>query len=148
MLILLGVLLGAGISRGGDSNPAASKQDEAYRRLVIGIWQDDYQGKRTMTIREDGTATMVVELRGMKATLFASRLEFEMKWSIENGRLKKRTTGGKPAAKVKMILKTMGDRVDEPILELTKDRLLLLDGNGKTKYEWRRVEPAKPGRQD
>jgi hypothetical protein len=32
----------------------------------------------------------------------------------------------------------MGDRVDEPILELTRDRLLLLDKDGETRYDWRR----------
>ncbi|MGD0899506.1 MAG: hypothetical protein ABR915_16865 [Thermoguttaceae bacterium] len=37
------------------------------------------------------------------------------------------------------ILNTMGDHVDEPILELTEDRLLLLDQDGKTKYDWKRV---------
>jgi hypothetical protein len=36
----------------------------------------------------------------------------------------------------------MGDRVDEPILELTQDRLLLLDENGKRKYDWQRVRQA------
>ena len=30
-----------------------------------------------------------------------------------------------------MILKTLGNTVDEPILELTEDRLLLLDRDGK-----------------
>jgi hypothetical protein len=39
-----------------------------------------------------------------------------------------------------MILKTMGDRVDEPILELSEDRLLLVDQDGKTRYDWRRVK--------
>jgi hypothetical protein len=39
---------------------------------------------------------------------------------------------------VNMILKMMGDRVDEPILELTRDRLLLLDKDGETRYDWRR----------
>ena len=39
-----------------------------------------------------------------------------------------------------MILKTMGDRVDEPILELTEKRLLLLDVDGRTRYDWRRVD--------
>jgi lysophospholipase L1-like esterase len=114
-------------------------QDERYHRLIVGTWEDDYQGKRTMTLKEDGTATMVVELQGAKATLFASRLRFDMKWSVDNGRLKKRTIGGEPSLKVRLILNTMGDRVDEPILELNKDRLLLMDGDGKTKYDWRRV---------
>ncbi len=118
---------------------AVASRDEGLRRLVVGTWEDDYQGKRTMTLKKDGTGTMVVELDGLKAKLFASRLRFDMKWSVEKGRLKKRTIGGKPAAQVQLILSAMGDRVDEPILELTKKRLLLLDKDGKTKYEWRRV---------
>ncbi|MBC8871725.1 MAG: hypothetical protein H8E44_20040 [Planctomycetes bacterium] len=116
-----------------------SEEDKRYSRLVVGTWEDDYQGKRTMTLKKDGTGTMIVELSGVKAALFASRLTFNMKWSVEKGRLKKRTIGGTPTARVQMILKMMGDRVDEPILELTDKRLLLLDKNGKTKYDWRRV---------
>ena len=81
---------------------------------------------------------MVVELTGMKAMLFAPRLQFEMEWAVANGRLKKRTLRGEPATQVQLILQTMGDRVDEPILELTADRLLLLDKDGQTKYDWRR----------
>ncbi len=113
--------------------------DSKFRRMVVGTWTDTYQGKRTMTLNEDGTGTMVVELSGWRAALSAPRLRFDMVWSVEDGHLKKRTVGGEPAAQVQMILKTMGDRVDEPILELTKDRLLLLDSDGKTQYDWQRV---------
>jgi hypothetical protein len=115
-------------------------QDEQFRRMVLGTWEDEYQGKRTMTIKEDGTGTMVVELSGWRAALSASRLKFNMKWSVECGHLNKQTISGEPETQVKMILKTMGDRVDEPILELTEDRLLLLDQDGKTKYDWKRVK--------
>jgi hypothetical protein len=118
----------------------SEERDGQLRRLVIGTWKDEYQGQRTMKLEKDGAATMVVELEGLKATLFAHRLEFDMRWSIEKGRLKKRTVGGSPAVAVKMIVKMMGDRVDERILELTKDRLLLLDKDGKTKYDWRRAK--------
>ena len=117
----------------------AEEQDERFRRLVVGTWEDDYQGKRRMTLKEDGTGTMVVELSGLQASLFASRLRFDMLWSVAGGRLKKRTVGGEPEAQVRMILKTMGDQVDEPILELTESRLVLLDQDGKTKYDWRRL---------
>ena len=123
----------------GQDRTQTDVQDQQSRRLVVGTWQDEYQGKRTMTLQEDGTGKMVVELDGLKAKLFAPRLEFEMIWAVEKGRLKKRTLQGEPAVAVQLILKTMGDRVDEPILELTQDRLLLLDKDGKTKYDWRRV---------
>lgn len=119
------------------TNPAS--KDTEFRRLVVGTWQDDYEGKRTLTLRDDGTGTMVVELSGLKVTLVARRLTFNMEWSIADGRLKKHSLDGEPATQVSLILKTMGDTVDEPILELTEDRLLLLDGDGKTKYDWRRV---------
>ncbi len=42
--------------------------DARFRRLVVGTWEDDYEGKRTMVIAEDGSATMVVELDGWKAS--------------------------------------------------------------------------------
>jgi hypothetical protein len=115
------------------------------RTLVVGTWEDDFEGKRTMTLKEDGTGTMVVELSGIKALLSAPRLRFDMTWAVENGRLQKQTVGGEPTNTVQMILKTMGDRVDEPILELTQDRLLLLDKDGKTKYDWRKkASPPMP----
>ena len=138
LLMIAASMLTAGLAL-GQQRPKADAQDEQFRRLVVGTWQDEYQGKRTMTLQEDGTGKMVVELDGLKAKLFAPRLEFEMVWSVEKGRLKKRTLQGEPAVTVQLILKTMGDRVDEPILELTQDRLLLLDKDGKTKYDWRRV---------
>ena len=119
--------------------PSASDGDARLRKLVVGTWADEYKGKRTMTVHQDGTATMVVELEGSNA-LLGSRLRFEMEWSIEAGRLKKRTVGGEPSGRVNLILKAMGDRVDESILELTEQRLLLLDGDGRTRYDWRRVD--------
>jgi hypothetical protein len=120
-----------------ESQPA--DPDARSRSLVVGTWADEYQGKRTMTLNEDGTGTMVVELSGWRAALSAPRLKFNMKWSLKDGHLKKQTISGEPETQVKMILSTMGDHVDEPILELTEDRLLLLDKDGKTKYDWKRV---------
>lgn len=133
--------------RGGPAAPATlpeiaaqpEAEDARYRGLAVGTWQDEYKGKRTMHLLADGTGTMIVELSGLTATLFAGRLEFDMVWSIEGGRMQKRTLGGRPEGKVKAILSMMGDRVDEPILELSEERLLLLDADGKTRYDWRRV---------
>ena len=126
----------------GQTQKTEPKSDEESRRLVIGTWEDHYSGKRTMTVRTNGTALMVVELSGIKAFLSAPRLEFDMVWSVDNGHLKKRTIGGRPSGKVNVILKMMGDHVDEPILELSQNRLLLLDENGNRKYDWQRVREA------
>jgi len=117
----------------------ANDEDARLRKLAIGTWTDNYKGKRTMHLLEDGTATMHVELSGFNAIL-GSKMRFDMIWSVKDGRLKKQTIGGEPSGRVSMILKMMGDRVDEPILKMTEQRMILLDKDGKTQYDWRRVD--------
>lgn len=124
---------------GASDRHATAHNDQELEKLAVGTWEDHYQGKRTMTLRPDGTGTMLVELSGIKASLFADRLRFEMEWSVENGHLKKRTVRGEPAGQVNLILTWMGDRVSEKILELSDQRLLLLDEDGQTQYDWKRV---------
>ena len=96
-----------------------------------------------MTLRQDGSGTMIVELTGSRAALSAPKLKFNLKWSVAAGHFKEQTVGGEPGMQVKMIMATMGDHIDQPILELTDDRLVMLDGDGRTKYDWKRVEPMK-----
>src|SRR5438270_11606119 len=69
--------------------PAASPTatDAAIdRRRLLGTWQDHYQGTRTMTLKDDGTATMVCEFKGFQANLVGPKLRFDMRWSLD-GRL-------------------------------------------------------------
>jgi hypothetical protein len=119
--------------------PPSETPDERATRQILGVWSDNYQGKRTMTLQPDGVGSIVVELEGMTANLFAAQLTFEIRWKVENGRLHKKVLGGEPKARVNMVLSTLGDETDEEILELTPDRLLLLDKDGKTQYDWRRL---------
>ena len=126
----------ANLGSDGESEPPS---DERCRKLVVGTWKDEYQGQRTMTVRPDGTATMVVELEGLSAKLYANRMTFEEEWSIDGGQFKLLAVGGEPAVRVNLILKTMGNLSDHKILELTRDRMLLLDTDGTTKYDWSRV---------
>lgn len=140
-MLLMGKMTGIHADQSRDPQaPRLPERESEWKRLILGTWHDDYQGKRTMTLREDGTGIMIVELSGLKAKLYASRLEFDMTWSLENRRLKKKTVGGRPSGKVKLILATMGNQVNEPILELTQESLVLLDADGETKYHWRRVK--------
>jgi hypothetical protein len=115
--------------------------DDHYRRLILGTWEDNYQGKRTVTLCDDGTGIMIVELSGLKATLFSSRLSFDMEWVISEGRLQLHSLGGEPNTQVTLILATFGNRVDQSILQLDEEQLVLLDEDGETKYNWRRVLP-------
>jgi hypothetical protein len=113
--------------------------DDQYRSIIVGTWEDDYQGHRTLTVKKNGTATMVVELEGLAATLYANQMTFDEEWSVVDGRLKLKTVGGEPKGRVNLIINTMGDISEQEILELTPDRMLLLDADGETKYDWRKV---------
>lgn len=122
----------------GQSAPQPLSQDEQRRLSALGDWEDDYRGKRHLSLRDDGTATMVVEPDKLGQAVFAAKLQFDIEWSIEDGRLKMHTLGGEPAGKVNLILKLYGNRTHQKILELTNDQLIVLDEDGKTKYTWRR----------
>lgn len=124
----------------GPQEPSAAQRDRDLARQVLGQWHDEYMStKRTMTLRADGRGEMLVEVSGMGAVLFASRLRFDMEWSVRDGRLVQHSLGGEPEGKVRALLKMMGDRADQPILEVTVDRLLLLHEDGKTRLDWRRT---------
>ncbi|MFN0054196.1 MAG: hypothetical protein ACKV0T_18625 [Planctomycetales bacterium] len=113
--------------------------DERHRRMVVGDWEDDYQGHRRLTVRDDGTAVMVVEPSGLGKRLFADRLTFDVEWSLHEGRIVMTTTGGEPKSKAQLVLKLYGNRAEYTLLNLDDRQLLLLDRDGKTRYDWRRI---------
>ena len=131
--------LPVGATTAPTSSEASSAEDQRRRALLLGVWEDDYHGRRTMTLRDDQTATMLVELSGMEARLFTARLRFDMTWSLAGDRLRKRTTGGEPADKVDFVLKMMGDTAEDTLVELDDEKLVLRDADGKTVYRWRRA---------
>jgi hypothetical protein len=120
----------------GSSQPSA---DEQTAELILGTWQDDYQGRRTLTVRPDGTATMLIEFDGWKARMFTPRLRIETTWSIQEGRFNRQTVGGEPADKVEFVKKRVGDRASDKIVKVTAERMVLVDQDGETRYNWRRV---------
>jgi hypothetical protein len=131
-----------------DPNEVAAVQKETAKPAsiesrLLGVWEDDYHGKRTLTLRADGTGTMICELAGWEATLFAEKLTFEEAWFVKNGALTMRVTGGEPAGKINVVLKMQGDTTTQEIVELTPQRLLLWDEKGKKKFDWRRVAQAR-----
>ena len=114
--------------------------DDQYQERILGVWHDDYQGKRTLTVRPDGTATMLVEFDGWKARMFTPKLRLETTWSIEDGRFNRETVGGEPADKVEFVRRRVGDRASDRIVKLTTDRMVLVDQDGETRYTWRRTQ--------
>jgi hypothetical protein len=132
------------VSTGTPGDTRAESPEETQRRKLLGVWQDEHMGaQRTMVLNDDGTGTMHVKTSGWRAIPFGPKLRFDMKWRLEDNKLCTRTIDGEPSDKVKLVLKTYGNFSEDTILEHSDDRLLLLDRNGTTKYDWKR-----PGKDD
>ena len=112
--------------------------DEACCALLLGDWTQQYHGKRSLTIRRDGTATLRVEPNNIGKLLFGPRVEFRIDWKVDTGRAIFSIVGGEPAEKVQLAIKMWGQHWDQPILDLSPQRLLLLDTDGETQYDWHR----------
>jgi len=132
-------------SDGAESRPAVEPESETLIQRMAGLWEDDYQGHRTLTLREDGTGVMVVELSGIAARLYAPKLTFQQTWSVDGEILTMQATGGEPAGKVNLVLKVFGRESRQRILEVTPEILKTVDLADDTEFEWRRVsENASP----
>lgn len=137
------------VATGGSDAPAIAGRisDERCRKLIVGEWQDAYQGKRQLTVRDDGTATMVVEPDGIGKRLFAARLTFEIQWTLADGRVTLTMLEGEPKSKVQLILKLYGQEAEYKILDFNEKQMLLLDPDGTTRYDWQRpVATGEPGK--
>ncbi|MFN9370863.1 MAG: hypothetical protein ACK6D3_03160 [Planctomycetaceae bacterium] len=123
-----------------DAFPGSAPEATSPEQQVLGVWRDFYRGERTLTLKADGTGTMVVKLAGMAKKLFAETLQFDLTWGFEEGLLVMSTVDGRPASKFEVIRKLYGDRAEYEVLELTSDQMRLKDAGGKTEYDWRRPE--------
>lgn len=126
-----------------ESKPSETANDATDRQRLVGSWQTYRSGKRVLTVRDDGTATMVVEPEGVWTYLFGTRLTFELEWKIESGDLIYRAIGGVPADKIKLVTEMWGHQRRQTIRKLTDDRLILIDEDGDPDHDWKRVESEK-----
>ncbi|MDB5388630.1 MAG: hypothetical protein JWM11_4276 [Planctomycetaceae bacterium] len=111
----------------------------SVEKQLEGEWTGYYQGQRRLIVRADGTCTMTAEPEGLAAALLAAKLTFEIQWKMNGEHMEFKTIGGQPLDKVKIVLRMYGSRRSHKILKLESDDLVLLDEDGVTKYEWRRV---------
>ena len=73
------------------------------------------------------------------AMLFAKSLTFQEEWVVDNRRVTMRAVSGEPAGKVNLILSLHGDSSIQKIVEVTADRMILVEEPSGTRFEWRRV---------
>jgi hypothetical protein len=123
------------------TEPVEQVDPETVRlnKLIVGKWQQEFYGKRTLAVKPDGTATMTILPSGVFAFGFGPRIDLTMFWSVKDGHLDYGVNGGTPADKVKLAASTWGDHWVEKIIELTETRLDLLSVDGSSHSVWERV---------
>lgn len=129
-----------------DETPVEPVDPETARlsKLVVGNWQQEFYGKRTLTVKADGTATMTILPSGVFALGFGSKIDLTMFWSVKDGHLDYGVNGGTPADKVKLAAKTWGDHWVEKIVTLDENKLDLLSEDGSSHSIWERI-PSEDG---
>ena len=115
------------------------------QQRMLGVWEDDYRGHRILTLNNDGTGRMVVELSGAAASLFADRLSFDQKWvfDAEQQFVTMTATGGEPQTKVNLVLRIYGREATYKVEDVTDGLLILIDQADQKRYEWRRVKTSE-----
>ena len=103
-----------------------------------GEWRGDFQGKRELSVKDDGSGRMISYPEGIAATLLASKLTFEIQWKLNGDALEFETISGTPATATSVVLKMYGKKRVHKIVELAPDSMILRDEDGVTRYVWKR----------
>jgi hypothetical protein len=91
-----------------DSPTAAPLQTNVDPVQLVGRWQDSFFGKRTLILNADGTAQMRLDLDFAGSLLYGKQVDFDMKWSLDQGTVTIDILKGKPEAAAKSLMDTWG----------------------------------------
>ncbi len=122
---------------------APVSEEQKLAQQIVGEWEQFNKGKRLLTVRDDGTATMKVTLDGAWSYVVGEKLEFEIEWKIEGKRLLFHMKSGKPEGSMKVITSIYGNERNHRIDELTSKKMVLVDEQDESRDKWTRLASAK-----
>ncbi len=125
------------VDSSNNSAESDSEQDDLGSRFV-GRWRQYLYGERSLTIRDDGTGTMVVVPEGVWAFVFGEKVTVELKWAVEEGFLNYEIVSGQPEEGIKVVKEMWGDHWSQEILTLTDSKFVVISDDDN-RYEWERV---------
>lgn len=134
----------SGKNEPGDADPKLTQKEEDEERsvMVAGIWETNRDGRRVLTVLEDGTATMDVTVEGAFAFVVGSKMKFNINWLIADGSLDFEMVDGEPESSVSAVISLYGKRRVQKILEFSQEKFVLKDNDGESDHVWTRVKPA------
>lgn len=123
----------------GSLQTAAQNLEKVYEKpTLIGSWRDDFYGKRIFHFRDDGTATMTIELDAIGQAIYGSKLTFFIDWKLDGDILKMKMTRGEPPSAL-AAAKLFGETSEQRIESLDEHEMKLRSLDSNKLYVHRRL---------
>ncbi|MEK6257441.1 MAG: hypothetical protein AABP62_02380 [Planctomycetota bacterium] len=120
-----------------DAQPSTTAFDS---KQLVGCWRDGFCGQRTLTLKADGSATMLLELDFAGRLLYGKTLEFDMCWSLNDSILSFEISAGRPVDAARSAIKLWGEAFEYRLELVDNERLHGWTSGDTTLYKLRRVE--------
>lgn len=114
---------------------------EQIQQTVVGHWTSDYYGSRYLTIRSDGTATVLFQANTLARMFVGHRLKIDYTWyyDVSLGQVVFTVTGGAPQQGIEYVVKLWGNQQRQNVLSVCRSQLHLRDLDGKTEHVWKQL---------
>lgn len=106
---------------------------------IVGSWRDSFFGTRTLTLNADGTAHMRLDFDFAGRLLYGSRLDFDMKWKLEDGVVTFDIIGGHPAKNANSAIEMWGKKYVYLLDHVEDNKVEMRDGVQATSYTLARL---------
>ena len=109
-------------------------------KQLVGCWRDGFCGQRTLTLKPDGSATMLLELDFAGRLLYGKTLEFDLQWSLDGSTLSFEILTGRPIDAAKSAMKLWGEAFDYRLELVDNESLHGWASDDSILYKLRRIE--------
>jgi hypothetical protein len=127
-----------------DSPTASPLQTNVDPALLVGRWQDSFFGKRTLVLNADGTAEMRLDLDFAGSLLYGKQVDFDMKWSLDQGTVTINILNGKPERAAKSLMDTWGKQHIYLLDLVESDRIEMRDKSRLASHTLQRLLEERP----
>jgi len=150
LIASLGVISTTGLNLGPKSprqaEPAAASvsstySDEQLSAMILGRWRTQSHGTRIVHNHADGTASMDLTFDFVASLLYGNTMKLQMRWDVENGRLRYTIESGTPKAAVDRMTSTYGIQATYYFKSIGEKRMHLVRvSDPDESYIWTRVD--------
>ena len=119
----------------------ADLTDTECSQMSVGTWTSESDGERILTIRGDGTATMIYRPSQLKQLILGEKVTIEIAWKIEDHTVIFNSISGAPDTSFKTITALYGRKMERKLLQISATAFTVQDLEDNHETEWERITP-------